>query len=121
MTEVEKLILKALQTELEYHELGGYSQWVLGISVQEAEDAQWSHLARTLVNTSDSPYIDGTDILINVDLNAGTAKLNTDDLEAGPIFHGGTETDGLRWLKELAKPCYLQQQNPCTQGDRNDC
>ncbi len=111
MNEVEKLILKALQKELNcFDPKGDYAQWVMALAVRPEEESKY--FARVLLKTSTSPYVDGTDIRVDVDLSGAFATLREEDLEAGPIYHGGPEKEGLLWLEELGKTCYLQQTNP---------
>ena len=116
MTNTQKVkdsILEILKKELEYQK-EGYSQWVMGVSIiKEKETAPANiprYVARVIVLTSESPYVDGMDIVFtnsndNVDIDHNYYE-NT------PEFQGGTQLDALRWLRELGEEVYTQIENP---------
>ena len=118
MTNTQKVkdsILEILKKELEYQK-EGYSQWVMGVSIINHNKSIFSiglqtmYTARTLIKTSESPYVDGVDIIFtnsndNVDIEHNYYE-NT------PEFQGGTQLDALRWLRELGEEVYTQIENP---------
>lgn len=95
-------MINILRIELEYvegsiKEEDYYSQWVMGVSVKEIDSP--NYLCRTVVKTSESEYVDGTDV--RVILSDNEVELDLSFAEEEPIFHGGEETAAIKWLKEL--------------------
>ena len=95
-------IINALRIELEYvegsiKEEDYYSQWIMGVSIEESDSI--NYLCKTVVKTSESEYVDGTDI--RVILSDNEVELDLSFAEEEPIFHGGEETAAIKWLKEL--------------------
>ena len=107
-------IVKVLREELEYvegnHEDGTYySQWVMAVSIKEVSKA--SYLARTVIKTSDSPYVDGTDITINI-IEDGQAEIDLSFVEEEPILHGSEIATSIRFLEDINNFCYMQPEDP---------
>ncbi|EFM09532.1 hypothetical protein PaecuDRAFT_3579 [Paenibacillus curdlanolyticus YK9] len=77
-----------------------------------------THTLRVVLRTTDefgtNPYVDGTEIYLNVDEETNTAGLVWVDLweEGSPIFHGGTIVDALKWVRGLNEPFYIQLEDP---------
>ena len=106
-------IVKLLRAELEYvegsHKDGTYySQWVMAVSIKEVSKA--SYLARTVIKTNQSPYVDGTDITVNI--IDGQAELDLSFAEEEPIFHGGEIVASIRWIENVNNFCYIQPEDP---------
>lgn len=107
-------IVKVLREELEYvegnHEDGTYySQWVMAVAIKEV--SKTSYLARIVIKTSGSPYVDGTDITINI-MEDGQAELDLSFAEKEPIFHGGEGADSIRWIENINNFSYMQPEDP---------
>lgn len=77
-----------------------------------------THIVRVVLRTTDqhgtSDYVDGTDLFMVVDEEKQTAEFVWEDLwiDGPPIFHGGTVSAALAWVRELAEPFYLQLKDP---------
>ena len=115
------LIIQALKEELEYYSTEeDYSQWIMAAVLKKKlitktmEKGKEIYVVRTVLKTSESPYVDGADIQVIVDLVKQEAFVEEESLEEGPIFHGGGEEDSLRWLENIGKIQYLQKENPFT-------
>lgn len=112
MEALEKKILEALKKILEYKDLeNDYSQWILGLSLkkkwgEDKEDKKESYIARVVVKTSESPYVDGMDI--EVDVVGGDVEVVQECFENTPELQGGTVQSSLDWILELEKACYIQ-------------
>ena len=116
MTNTQKVkdsILEILKKELEYQK-EGYSQWVMGVSIiKEKETAPANiprYVARVIVLTSESPYVDG--MQINFMMLEEDVIIGANYYENTPEFQGGTQLDALRWLRELGEEIYTQIENP---------
>ena len=116
MTNTQKVkdsILEILKKELEYQK-EGYSQWVMGVSIiKEKETAAANiarYVARVIVLTSESPYVDG--MQINFMMLEEDVIIGANYYENTPEFQGGTQLDALRWLRELGEEVYTQIENP---------
>ena len=119
MTNTQKVkdsILEILKKELEYQK-EGYSQWVMGVSIiKEKETAAANiarYVARVIVLTSESPYVDG--MQINFMMLEEDVIIGANYYENTPEFQGGTQLDALRWLRELGEEVYTQIENPYIQ------
>ena len=116
MTNTQKVkdsILEILKKELEYQK-EGYSQWVMGVSIiKEKETAAANiarYVARVIVLTSESPYVDG--MQINFMMLEEDVIIGANYYENTPECQGGTQLDALRWLRELGEEVYTQIENP---------
>ena len=118
MTNTQKVkdsILEILKKELEYQK-EGYSQWVMGVSIINHNKSIFSiglqtmYTARTLIKTSESPYVDG--MQINFMMLEKDVIIGANYYENTPEFQGGTQLDALRWLRELGEEIYIQIENP---------
>ena len=68
------------------------------------------YTARTLIKTSESPYVDG--MQINFMMLEEDVIIGANYYENTPEFQGGTQLDALRWLRELGEEVYTQIENP---------
>lgn len=116
---IRNLIIRALKDEFQYIcKESNYSQWVMGVVIQEEiKKDRGTYTVRTIIKTSESCYVDGTDVTVIVDINRGAVAIDTDTLEDAPIFHGGTVEASLNWLKEIGEIDYLQLENPFSKVD----
>lgn len=115
MRKIKDMIVEVLKEELEHHDADtNYSQWVLGVSIKKERTndsivGNPMYLARVVVKTSDSPYVDGMDITFMVPED--DVIIEAKYFENTPEFQGGTEEDSLRWIG-LDEIYYLQLDNP---------
>lgn len=120
MSKIKDSIVKILRQEMEHQEDDtDYSQWVMGVSIKEVKGNDSLvdkpiYLARVVVKTSESPYVDGMDI---------SFMMQNDDviIEANwyantPEYQGGSEEDSIKWLG-IEDIYYLQLDNPFTKSD----
>jgi len=114
-------IVRALKDELEhYSSEEDYIQWIMAlamkkkISKDDLNNNQESYIVRTVLKTSESPFVDGTDLKVVIDLKRKEAILDEDSLEDAPMFHGGGIDDSLRWLEKVGEIEYQQMKNPFT-------
>lgn len=121
MKKVQDSIVEILRQELEYTDSNSnYSQWVLGVSIRKDRSKNRTigsptYIARVVVKTSDSPYVDGIDILFTAPEDDVIIEDNY--YENTPEFQGGMVEDSLRWVKELEEVYYLQLENPFDKAD----
>lgn len=61
-----------------------------------------------------SPYVDGTDVYLVVDVEKQQADFIWKDawVEGPPKFHGGTVPDALKWVRQMVEPLYHQYEDP---------
>lgn len=77
-----------------------------------------THIVRVVLGMSSpsgtSPYVDGTDVYLNVDEDKQTADFIWEEVwaEGPPKFHGGTTPDALKWVKQMTEPFYIQREDP---------
>ncbi|OHW61865.1 hypothetical protein EUAN_16280 [Andreesenia angusta] len=80
----ERDIIETLKQELEYRD-GDYSQWIVGISIRKLGADRITreviYTARVVVQTNESPYVDGVDILF---------KSNGDSIEIDSLYYENT-------------------------------
>ncbi len=120
--DIKEAIIKSLKDELEYQDSYGDSQWIMAVSIKKITDN--TYLARTIIKTNSSTYVDGTDIKVNI--TNGKAEVDLSFIEDAPIFHGGEIADSIRWLEGLGRFTYIQPDNPfdnvddTKEDDRND-
>jgi len=116
MQKIEDAIVEILKQELEYTESNiNYSQWVLGVSIKKDRSKDRTigsptYIARVAVKTSESPYVDGMDVLFTMPEDDVIIQANY--YENTPEFQGGTVESSLIWLKVLEEIYYLQLNNP---------
>lgn len=116
MQKIEDAIVEILKEELEYTESNiNYSQWVLGVSIKKDRSKDRVigspvYIARVAVKTSESPYVDGMDVLFTMPEDDVIIQANY--YENTPEFQGGTVESSLIWLKVLEEIHYLQLNNP---------
>ncbi|MFK4343616.1 MULTISPECIES: hypothetical protein [unclassified Paenibacillus] len=73
---------------------------------------------RVIIRTTDQSgtnrYVDGTNLFVTIDQDTGIVDIVKEDevLSGSPIFHGGEIADALRWVNELADPCYIALEDP---------
>lgn len=104
MIKIQDSIVEILRQELEYKDEASYSQWILGVSIKKdiGKDriiGSPTYIARVVVKTSESQYVDGMDISFMVPEDDVIIEANY--YENTPDFHGGMVEDSLRWLKQL--------------------
>lgn len=124
MSKIKDRIVLILRQELEHQEEDSdYSQWVMGVSIRENQSIdnpveKPMYLARVVVKTSESPYVDGMDIsFMMVD---GDIVIDPIYYENTPEYQGGTEEDALSWLG-VEDIYYHQISNPFSKCvDSND-
>lgn len=110
-------ILKAIKDELEFDDDCGYSQWIMAVSIKEIDNN--TYLTRVVIKTNYSPYVDGTDITVNI--TDGKAEVDLSFIGEAPIFHGGEIADSMRWIENINNFCYIQSDNPFDKEvDNND-
>ena len=102
-------IIRALKEELEYVDQHGDHQWVMAVAIKQRADNEY--LARTVIKTNHGPYVDGTDIIVNIKED-GKAELDLGFTEEEPGFHGGEIQDSIRWLEEIAHYTFFQGEDP---------
>ncbi|WFA09517.1 hypothetical protein [Tissierella sp. Yu-01] len=121
MAKIEKAIIKILKEELEFTNKGtNYSQWVLGVNINKisAKDKVTGnpiYIARVVVKTSDSPYVDGMDIVFMAPEE--DIIIEAKYYEKTPEFQGGTVEDSIEWLMKMNGIYYLQLDNPFEKAD----
>lgn len=115
MTRIEEAIIAILKEELEHHEIkGNYSQWVMAVGIKKdmgmyQDKDHASYIARVVVKTDESIFVDGMDIRFQYTL--GSLEIQPDYFENTPDFQGGTEESSLKWIG-TGNHCYLQRDNP---------
>lgn len=120
MTKIKDSIVEILKQELEHQEEdSNYSQWVMGVSIIEDRATnniaeKPIYIARVIVKTSESPYVDGMDISFMIPKEDVIIEANY--YENTPEFQGGTEEDSLKWLG-IEDIYYLQLDNPFLKSD----
>jgi hypothetical protein len=73
---------------------------------------------RVIIRTTDQSgthrYVDGTNLCVTIDQDTEIVGIVKEDevLSDSPVFHGGEIADPLRWVNELADPCYIALENP---------
>ena len=114
---IQEQILEILKSELEYKDSkNGYTQWVMGLSIGKNPNTELSigidsmYIARTIVKTSDSPYVDGMDI--SFAKSNDNIEIDSKYFENSPSIEGSSIEDALRWLKKLGEEAYIQIENP---------
>ena len=109
MTRIQETLLDLLKEELEYEDRDrDYNQWILGLSMKDK-------LARVVVKTNESPYVDGMDIGYTVNRNkikGDQVSLEESYYENSPSLVGSPIKDALAWLEKHGEICYLQIHNP---------
>jgi hypothetical protein len=108
-------IVSILKQELEYRDDYSYAQWLMGVSIKKSEPEMGvlerpEYIARTVVKTSTSPYVDGMDIRFTVTDNG--VEIDPLFYENTPEFQGGEERDAINWMHELEEIFYIQSANP---------
>jgi phage anti-repressor protein len=114
MEKLQEEILIELKKILEYSDVeNNYSQWILGLSLKQKEVAEEEdrYLARVVVKTNESPYVDGMDIDLSVS-NKGEALIDPNYFENTPEFQGGSLESALDWLRNAGEIFYMQTVNP---------
>lgn len=77
-----------------------------------------THIVRVVLGTSSpagtSPYVDGTDVYMVVDLEYQTADFIWEEvwIEGTPKFHGGTIQHAMAWVRQMMEPLYIQYNDP---------
>lgn len=116
-------LIRKLKQELEYHEPEQhYSQWIMGVSINnvrqgETKDSQ-TVIARTVVKTNQSPYVDGMDIDFAV--KDGQLTMNKTYFENSPEYMGGTIKDSLAWMQVHGDLVYQQMDDPYDENETSN-
>lgn len=107
-------IISQLKEQLERHDSNeNYSQWILGISINDHR--KQCVVARVVIKTNESPYVDGMDILF--DRMDDQLTMDSKYYENSPDFMGGTVEDSFKWLQRQGDLIYQQMDDPF----ENDC
>lgn len=120
---MKEAILDILKEELEFtNEDINYSQQVLGVSIRKERGkdrviGKPIYTARVVVKTSESPYVDGMDIIFMSPEDEVIIEANY--YENTPEYQGGSVVDSLNWLRILEDIYYLQLENPFAKNDPN--
>lgn len=114
---LQEQILEILKSELQYKDSkNGYTQWIMGLSIKKQPKSIFSmgqdsiYTARTLIKTSEGPYVDGMDITFTK--NHDKVEIDPEYYENGPSVEGAKVEDALRWLEKLGEEVYIQIENP---------
>lgn len=97
MKKIQDSITEILKTELEYTDKDcGYSQWVLGVSIKKDRSKHRiigspTYIARVVVKTNESPFVDGMDVLFTMPEDGKGTKT--------VISYAGDIKGFLNWLK----------------------
>ena len=124
MKKIQDAITEILKTELEYADKDcGYSQWVLGVSIKKDRSKHRiigspTYIARVVVKTNESPFVDGMDVLFTLPEDDVIIELNY--YENTPEFQGGSVESSLKWLAKLEDIYYLQLDDPGAKGVGKD-
>ncbi|KAF6558347.1 hypothetical protein G9G63_25810 [Paenibacillus sp. EKM202P] len=84
----------------------------------EVLHSEQAFFVRVIIRTTDqcgtNRYVDGTSLFVTIDQDTGIVDIAKEDevLSDSPVFHGGEIADALRWVNELADPCYIALEDP---------
>ncbi|WP_431085908.1 hypothetical protein [Paenibacillus sp. 8b26] len=92
----------------------------LPVCLEEHEvlNSKQAFFVRVIIRTTDQSgtnrYVDGTNLFVTIDQDTGVVDILKEDeaLSDNPVFHGGEIVDALRWVNELADPCYIALEDP---------
>lgn len=102
-------IISQLKKQLErYDSNENYSQWILGISINDHR--KQCVVARVVIKTNESPYVDGMDIIF--DRMDDQLTMDSNYYENSPDFMGGTVEDSFKWLQRQGDLIYHQMDDP---------
>ena len=120
MKKIQDAITEILKAELAYTDTdNNYSQWVLGVSVKKDRTlGSPTYLARVVVKTNESPFVDGMEVLFMVPEDDVIIEANY--YEKTPDFQGGSVESSLKWLAGLEDIYYLQLDDPGAKGGGKD-
>ena len=102
-------IIRALKDELEFDDDCGYTQWVMAVGLKET--SKGTYLARTVIKTNQSPYVDGTDITVRI-IEDGNIEIDQAYIGEAPILHGSEIDSSIKWIEEVNLFCYIQPEDP---------
>ncbi|MFD2368885.1 hypothetical protein ACFSO0_02545 [Brevibacillus sp. GCM10020057] len=77
-----------------------------------------THIVRVVLGMSSpagtSPYVDGTDVYLVVDIKKQTANFIWEEVWAveAPKFHGGTIPHAMAWVRQMTEPLFIQYDDP---------
>ena len=109
MNEHHEMIIARLQEAFQYQE-DDYAQWLAAVSLKGNAVTNHRYKLRILILTSNSPYLDGTDLVVT--LNSHGVAINEEVFQRTPELQGSPIMDALNWIRSYGPLIHWQAELP---------